>query len=681
MAKQKIINIIDRKEIISKFKSRSIPCQSVTINTVNPKVYKFSQGSNGLNNDTAIYHLLHDETRAEVFASLRDITFVEEVIKEVSSSKSGIIKTKNALISFDLLQTKISAALSKYGASNSQRTLTVLDGFFVEAFRRLDIITNSSSIETFEYDNQFFLSEERTLEEMKKSRLAYTLGLFDMSKIEAKREVGIAAIASEISSQAYSMETSLISLKSSASELATVLSLIEMYVTNDHTAISEDESTIFEDEKFLSLAHNLSFIKMALDTTKSRPKSSYNFWQRAIDRVDSAIKSSSLYSTVEIKAIKEHFSTTIQLDRDGLKQGIIVSRNLVEAAPLEIFHKMSDTLSTKDGMWRLIEDPITERYMDGAYSAAKQLRMIDIHRFAEALHTAIVLPEHELFTSVFGVSYDDLVYLAVANGAKLEIIIDDDIPVVDRRKLCFRLDTDNSKLRVPVANFMGTVKTNDPLFALIVVSEDYDGKITSSCSDPLIDSAKNKMFTKLGEFMDNRFQKASTLKLKTSKQAVTIPLMMEDLLATTSLQNCISVNPLQGAIIYEALFNFFQEINAYNLSFLTKDEQIKDSFNMNACLLFVNLLKPILNSTDVQDMSYTTKGLIATKLEKDGLSRSEGRSYLTDHRVETEININMGLIFLNKLGFVKTQARLTEALKIFENANVFSQLGLLVKDK
>lgn len=675
--KTQLITQIKVKDSISKLSSRAIQAQTVTINTVNPKVYTYAQGSNGLNTDTAVYCLLDNEVRKEVFSSLRDIEFIEQVLTTVSGSRSGKISTDIALISFDLLQSKLSKVLASYGVSSSQRTLTVLDGFFVEIFARLKIITSASSIETFVYEDKFFLDKPAALDEMKKSRLKYTLDLFDISKIEAKREVGIAAIASEIASQAYNMETSLIAMKGSESELDTVISLIQMYVTNDHSKISENETVIFEDERFIALAHNLSFVKMALNNITIRPKASYNFWQRAIDRVDSAIKSSTIYSTVEIKAIKEYFTTSIVSDKDGLKQGIVVSRNLKESAPLQVFHKMNDTLSLRDEMSRLIEDQTTQRYLESAYGAASTLTMTSIHDFAVSLHTHIVKPEDELFATIFGASYDDLTYLAASCGAKLEVITDESQSLVDMRKIIFRLNTDNSQIRQHIVNFVGTVKSHDPLFSIIVMGGDYEGKMVTTSSDKLIEDPKNKMFTKVREFMDNRFEKPVNLKLNAGTKKIKLTVKLEDLLSSVPLDSTFSITPIQGSIIYETFFQFFKEINIYEEAIRPGGSKTIDStFNENASVAFVSLLQPILASTDVLDMAYSAKGMIASLLEKQNHSAAEGRSHLNDRRVETELNINMGLLFLNKLGFVKTQARINEAISIFSKAKVFSQMGL-----
>jgi hypothetical protein len=608
--------------------------------------------------------------------ALRNIEFNENLISEVTGARSGRAKTDVKVITFDLLQHKLMHALQSHSISSRRAVITALAGFYVELFNKLGIITESGSIETFDYKTNFYLTKSYTINEMKRARLQYTLGLFDMDKVAAKKEVGISILASEIASQAYNMESSLMTIDNIGMELDTVLSLIKMYSKGHFEHVTEEEKAIFEDARFLNLAHNLSFIKMSVASNLNRPRSSNNYWVSALERVDSAIKSSPVYKTVELAALKEYYTSSIINDTDGLKKGLVVSRNVRESAPLQVFKKMTDALSNEDQMWRLSHDPYIERNLENGYNSALHLTMDDVHRYAVALHHNLARAEDDLFTSIFGVEYEDLTYLAAAYGAKVEINSDPEVAAI-RKQLIFRVDTTNSKIRTPLHNFIGTMKTEDPLLAILINGSDYQGKTVVSHGDRLVEEVKGKSFTNIREFMDNRFEKESKISLSSGKTNVKLDIKLSELLATKNLDNTYNVIPIQGSIIYENFLQFFSEIVDYNKSVQGDNKKDNTDFEMNASIAFVSMIEPLFKSQDVQDIKASAIGLIWEHLVSEGKSVDEGHSIIADYRLETQLSVQMGLLLLNKLGFIKTNERVMQTMKIFDNAHVFSQMNVL----
>jgi len=660
----------------SKRKGVSTPLriQTVTINSTVPKIYKYQQASSGLNTDIAVQMMLNEGVRDVVISALKSLEYVEAVILGTTGARGGKFKTDIHLVSLDSLRNVIDTELSNHGYRSNQHVITVLSGFFLELLSRINVVTKTGMLELFDLKVMYVFRPENVVDEMKKVRISYALDMFDMGKIEVKREIGIAAVVAEITSQAYAMEIALLSINNVQSEFDTLLALIRSYVLRDFSQISDDELTFFDNEKFLMLANNISFSQMALLTQHRRPKASYNFWIQCLERVDSAIKSSAMFQTIEIGALKEYYSLSMVNDQDGLKKGFILSRNIVETKPLQIFYKLEDTLSSQDGFWRLHEDSSTQRQLDDAYSQACKLTMKNVHDYAHTMLSKFVKAEDELFSAVMDISQQELVLIAASFGAQVEVLNGTDGEEFLYPVLVFRLDTTNSKIRTPLKTFLGTMKTEDPLTAILIEGKDLEGKVSFTDSSLTVENPKNKAFVKLSQFLDRRLSSDAVLALTTTIGRIKLQTKMEDLLSTQDLSRLVSTKPQIGEIIYNSLFEMFMDLEEYEKHVLPHGQ--KQVYRTSASIAFVDTFKDLIISRDLADMTYVAKGLIWDHLVATGKSSSEGRSILSDKRVETELQILLGIEILDKLGFLTDVKSKTRAINIFKDAQLYELLSL-----
>lgn len=657
-------------------KGSSIPLRArmVTINDTVPKIYKYQQGSIGIDSEIAVQMMLQTSVRETVINSLRSIEFVEQVLLTTTGARGGKFKTDIDLVTMDSLRKAITDALSKVGGRVNQHVITVLSGFFLELLSRLNIVAKSGTLELFDLKTNFFVSTKDIIDEMKKIKLSYAVSLFDMTKIEAKREIGVAAVVSEVTSQANAMEIALLTLNNATAHFDTVLTLIRTYILRDFASISDDEMTFFDNDRFLELSANITLIKLAMRVKSARPKASYNFWIQSLEHVDSAIKSAPMFKTIDIGALKEYYTFTGVNDQDGLKKGFVLTRNIHESKPFQMFYKLNDTLSQQDGFWRLSEDHTTSRQLSDAFAQASKLKMNDVHDFAANMLSKFIKAEDELFSAVLDIDEEELVLIAASFGAKLEVMnIVSDGPYINP-SIIFRLDTTGSKIRTPINTFLGTLKTSDPLVALLIEGSDHVGSVSFTDGSTTVEEPKNKLFIKLSNFLDNRISSDVQIRISTTIGHVTMKTNMETLLATQELDRLVAVKPHTGEIIYNALFEVFDDLEKFER--FVAPEFNSSIYKTSAPIAFVSKFKDVLISRDLQDVVYVAKGIIWDHLVEGGQTRSTGQSILSDRRVEVELQIMLGIELLDKLGFLTNEELKAKAINIFKEAQLYDLISI-----
>lgn len=643
----------------------------LSVNTIiaaldHPKTYVYNLGGDKIDISGVALLLSDDKTRAEVLNLIQDGAEIRSIIELISGARYGVFATDTDSVSFEIVRKRLFEEL-KY----SIETTYVMANLFTPFRTIMGLAAASYQIQTLRANSNIYPSKAGIIKELEIQLIETALSEIDFSFIKNdKKKIGVGDIATKYERALYPLVMKFQMLGGIKRNYETVLALVRSYVLKDFDGYAQEELAFFEEERFLALATNISVVKHALASKSSRPAIGSTFWLQSVERIGLGIASSTMYNIIEIGTVREFYTISSISDLRGLKNGIIISRNLAEKSNLKTYR----VSKVGTDFTKLYEDKTTEAVLSGVYSTLATLDSNKIHNFVVKALQNVASPDGNYVMYTMNVPSDELEYLGIifAEG----ILLDRDL-AKDKFSLIYQINTADSLIADELSTFFSYGLVTDPMISLFYTN-DFIGKRAITIDNNPISDVKNTLFYNIKEILTEKLGGKVRFKFTTGSVTVTPEWELAELTGLVDLEDTHAAAPLIGSILFDQLINSYNHLVTYYTNKLKEDVKTKGiSGDMkyavdNLHSAFLSLIAPILKTKDIDHLLSSA----ISQIWNGGLVKGTrfGSSILTEDRVKVELRIRLMIFVAIKLGFIKDRNAATKMIAALGESQAFERL-------
>lgn len=640
-------------------KGRKIRASSMIINTAAPKHFMYELSSRGSNFDSVAYLLEEESVLKEVKDIIADVGFWELAVSKITGAKSGMITPDADNLPFSLVHKRVNETLAEEKYAHSQSSAMVVSMLAVDLMNVLGLMGSPSSLKIFDTKEDMFVSKAALVRELYKDRIKFALDKLSFLSVEKKKKVSIAGVIDAFESNLQDFTLALDSLKQIPKQIDTLISLVKAYICNDYSNLDDKELYFFELPEFLEVAHNYSFIQMAIKSKNTKPLGNSNYWSLCVSAVMSGLKSSNMLSVVEMSALKEYFTITTVEDVKGFRRGVIASKNMAEAQPLQIMRVVSKT----DLAAKITEDKTAQSAFAMSHALASKLTSSKIHTHIHTMLTSIVTDKMDMFVCNIGLDQEDLDYIAAVYADSLELNMNE-YDEAKELSIVYVINTEDSQIMDGLSTVMGIAKTMLPDAVLLYASEMAGSKLISY-KEQLITDTKNVGFTNIREAFTDDLGIGVESVYSYGGERLKLDLYIDELAGLVNLDDTYAIKPLIGASLFDSLFAAHKMILKF-----TSDSK-NNEFGTVANIALIRLLKEVIDSSDVDNiLGAALSQLWATRKASGKGEAKFSHSLLAQEHVKAELRVRLALLILTKLGFIDDDMAV-EVVSNFRKAGAF----------
>lgn len=628
-----------------------------------PRTYSYNLGGDKIDVSGVSSLLLDAKIRAEVLSVIQDGVKIREIIEMISGARYGVFAANTDSVSFEIVRQRLFDSLKL-----SIEATYVIANLFTPFRTIMGLAAASYQIQSIKAASRVYPTHDELVQELELQAIESAISEIDFSFIKSdKSKIGVGDIATKYERALYPLTMKFQMLPSLARNYQAVLALVRSYVLKDFDSYSTEEVHFFEEERFLSLATNITIIKHALATKESRPIIGSTFWMQAVERVGLGIASSSKYDVIEIGTVREFYTITSTTDVRGFKNGLIISRNLAEKSQLKSFK----VTNVAGDFQKLYEDKTVEAVLGGVYSTLATLTSEKIHGFVHKALQNVASPDKNYTLYMMNVPADELEYLGIIFAKGL--LLDRDL-IKNKFKFIYEINTENSLIADELKTFFSYGLVVDPLISLFYTG-DFAGKRVVSVDNNPISDVKNTLFYNIDQILSKKLGGSVKFKFESGGATITPQWELAELTGLVNLEDTHGTVPLIGHILFDQLVNAYNHLNTYytingNIDGSSSADINYAIENLNAS--FLSLIAPILKTKDIDHLLSSAISQIWNSGIVKG-TRFAG-SVLNEDRVKVELRIRLMIFIANKLGFINDNDNSKKMIQALSSSKAFERL-------
>lgn len=642
----------------------------LNVNTIlaaldHPKTYVFNLGGDRID-ISGVAKLLSDETtRKEVLSVIQDGTQIRQIIELISGAKYGVFATDTDSVSFEIVRKRLFEEM-KY----SIEATYVVANLFTPFRTIMGLAAASYQIQTLTADSAIYPKKADVIRELEIQMLETAISEIDFSFIKNdKKKIGVGDIATKYERALYPLVMKFQLLAGIKRNYETVLALVRSYVLKDFDNYSPEELAFFDEERFLALATNISIVKHALESKTSRPAIGSTFWLQSVEKIGLGIAASSKYNIIEIGTVREFYTISSTSDLRGLKNGLIISRNLAERSLLKTYRKAN----VGEDFIKLYEDKTTEAVLGGIYSTLGTLDSTKIHHFVVKALQNVAAPDGDYVMYTMNVPSNELEYLGIIFAQS--VLLDRDL-AKNKFNLIYQINTEGSLIADELSTFFSYGLVTDPMVALFYTS-DFEGKRSITIDNNPISDVKHTLFHNVDEILTEKLGGSVKFKFTTGSTTVTPEWELAELTGLVDLEDIHAASPLIGSILFDQLISSYNHLVIYYTSRYSGDRKDSDNSEIKYALdnlhrQFLGLIAPILKTRDIDHLLSSA----ISQIWNGGLVKGTrfGSSILMEDRVKVELRVRLMIFVAIKLGFIKDRDAAKKMIAALSEAQAFERL-------
>lgn len=648
--------------------SKRINCNTIIAALDHPKTYTYNLGGDRLDVSGISILLLDPQIRNEVISVMQDGVILGQIIEAISGARYGVFATGTDSISFEIARERIGQIL---GSRFQHETIYVVTNFFTPFRTILGLSATSYIIQKMVPKVSVYPSKEELIKDLELQMIESAINdvSFDFIKND-KSKMGVGDLTSKYERAFASLAIRFQNLAGIARKYEAVLALVRSYVLKDFSSYSPEELSFFEEERFLSLATNITIIKHALETTLTRPAIGYTFWLQSIESIGMGISSSNKYAVIELGTVREYYTITSTTDVRELKNGLVISKNLKENTNLRAYRSLPVT----GNLTKLYEDKTVDSALGGIYSALATLDSSRIHKFVvDALQNA-ANPDSKYILYMMNLPQDELEYMAIVFAKGLLITTDSE---EKGYSFIYEVDIKGSKIADELKTVFSYGLVTNPLVSLFY-APDYEGKRTITIDNHPISDTKNVLFTNSDDVLTKALGgKKTKFQFQTDKVKLTPEWDLAKLTGLIDLTDIRANSPIIGSVLFDQLVEAYNHINYFYSTLPTVSISSPNSpayvANHDATLnrAFLSIIQNILTTKDID---HLLSSALAQLWAGGGLGTRFAASPLNDDRVKNELRVRLMIFVAGKLGFVHEGTGVTKLIDALSKSRAFDYL-------
>lgn len=653
------------------FATKRLHCNKVILNAAVPKHWRYSFDAKSLQIDSVVYLLSDAVVLDDTIKLLQSTQFVEKFFEVATNAKSGLFYTNTALLTYDLIVSKIIEVASSLSLPSSSNATLVMASLLIDVLNELGIIAYSGGSYALVTKTKLFADYSDLVTEMRKARLTAIISTLDKTRIKTTSKMGVGILSSLVGTTFSEMAISLVRLKTAEQDLENVFCLVRAYTLSDYALYTQDEIVIFEDPQFLEFATNITFVIAAMETgNKTRPISGSFYWQQLLSRVTLELRSSSAITITDMNSVKEYFHHTIINDEHGMKKGVILTKNLKDETPFEPY------FITRGGAGyvRIQKDAAAEMSLSGVVGQLKEVESETLHTYFVKMFGLITTSKAPNFVFPSFCSTEDVVHLAIAHSSAIELASFELAEGVYHHTLCYEVATRESRIAEDIST-LGVAKLLNPFAVLFFTdTDDFAGKKMLSFNEPVIAETERMSYSGLDRISTSALGKTTVIDMKMGGSKIRTAWRLDHLLSMPSLENTLIIQPVIGRLIISKLVKAYSDIDSISkLEFGMGSE-----FQLTMALSFAKIIEPMFMSQDITQITSSAISDMwddrAKLIKSDPTTANIIRSAFYDQRYKKEMQFTTAFFVASATGFINDGNLIKSLAAILEKGGVFNHM-------